>query len=220
MDRAHRGHAARVRAARCALGSGHLRHDAGREHRRAGAAHRAPAASGEHTRRARARLSDPTSPRDDPHRRRVVQQWFPPRCAARWRPANSASSSLPTPAGLTSARCRVPGMVGQGPGCPVGGPADCPATNSGQTLSFENSARLDACPWLRDRQNGACSATCVPVAIAGRTIGVLHVTAPPDAPPDGHDGRGSRTDRPQGGRAHRDAPHACPHRNRGSVPIP
>jgi diguanylate cyclase (GGDEF)-like protein len=76
------------------------------------------------------------------------------------------------------------GQDGEGPGCPVGGPADCPATSSGQTLTFPSSARLDACPWLRDRQNGACSAACIPVAIAGRTIGVLHVTAQPDAPPD------------------------------------
>ena len=76
------------------------------------------------------------------------------------------------------------GKDGDGPGCPVGGPADCPATSGGQTLVFPSSARLDACPWLRDRQNGACSASCVPVAIAGRTIGVLHVTGQPDAPPD------------------------------------
>ncbi len=76
------------------------------------------------------------------------------------------------------------GPDGEGPGCPVGGPADCPATSSGQTLTFSSSAQLDACPWLRDRQNGACSAACVPVAIAGRTIGVLHVTCEPDAPPD------------------------------------
>jgi diguanylate cyclase (GGDEF)-like protein len=76
------------------------------------------------------------------------------------------------------------GEDGEGPGCPVGGPADCPATNGGQTLVFASSAALDTCPWLRDRQNGACSATCVPVAIAGRTIGVLHVTGPVEAPPD------------------------------------
>jgi diguanylate cyclase (GGDEF)-like protein len=76
------------------------------------------------------------------------------------------------------------GPDGAGPGCPVGGPADCPATNGGQTLVFSNGTRFDACPWLRDRTDGPCSATCVPVAIAGRTIGVLHVTAPADAPPE------------------------------------
>jgi diguanylate cyclase (GGDEF)-like protein len=75
------------------------------------------------------------------------------------------------------------GPDGEGPGCPVGGPADCPATNTGQTLTFPSSARIDSCPWLRDRAKGACSAVCVPVAIAGRTIGVLHVTGEPDAPP-------------------------------------
>ena len=75
------------------------------------------------------------------------------------------------------------GAGGEGPGCPVGGPADCPATNSGQTHTFPSSARIDACPWLRDRQNGACSAVCVPVAIAGRTVGVLHVTGEAESPP-------------------------------------
>jgi diguanylate cyclase (GGDEF)-like protein len=75
------------------------------------------------------------------------------------------------------------GPDGEGPGCPVGGPADCPATNSGQTHTFPSSARIDACPWLRDRQDGACSAVCVPVAIAGRTIGVLHVTGEAEWPP-------------------------------------
>ena len=75
------------------------------------------------------------------------------------------------------------GPEGEGPGCPVGGPADCPATNSGQTHTFPSSVRIDACPWLRDRQNGACSAVCVPVAIAGRTVGVLHVTGEAESPP-------------------------------------
>jgi diguanylate cyclase (GGDEF)-like protein len=75
------------------------------------------------------------------------------------------------------------GPDGDGPGCPVGGPSDCPATNTGQTLTFRSSARIDSCPWLRDRARGACSAVCVPVAIAGRTIGVLHVTGEPEVPP-------------------------------------
>jgi diguanylate cyclase (GGDEF)-like protein len=75
------------------------------------------------------------------------------------------------------------GPDGVGPGCPVGGPADCPATSTGQTMTFPSSTRIDACPWLRDRANGACSAVCVPVAIAGRTIGVLHVTAESGTPP-------------------------------------
>lgn len=68
------------------------------------------------------------------------------------------------------------GGGGEGPGCPVGGPGDCPATNSGQTHVFSSASQLDACPHLRDRAHGSCSAVCVPVGIAGRTIGVLHVT--------------------------------------------
>ena len=71
-------------------------------------------------------------------------------------------------------------------GCAVGGPGDCPSAVRGQTHTFRSSARLDACPHLRVRANDTCSAVCVPVAIAGRSIGVFHVTAPNDAPPSEH----------------------------------
>jgi diguanylate cyclase (GGDEF)-like protein len=45
-------------------------------------------------------------------------------------------------------------------------------------LHFPTSRALDACPYLRDRPSGACSAACVPVSIAGRTIGVTHAVGP------------------------------------------
>lgn len=49
---------------------------------------------------------------------------------------------------------------------------------------FASSEELDACPYLQDRPYGACSATCVPVNVAGRSIGVLHTVGPPQQPPD------------------------------------
>jgi diguanylate cyclase (GGDEF)-like protein len=64
-------------------------------------------------------------------------------------------------------------------GCPVGTPRDCPAITRGQTQHFTDSDALDACPQLVDRPDGACSATCVPLSIGGKSIGVLHVI---DAP--------------------------------------
>jgi diguanylate cyclase (GGDEF)-like protein len=39
---------------------------------------------------------------------------------------------------------------------------------------FPSSRALDACPFLKNRPSGECSAACVPVSIAGRTVGVTH----------------------------------------------
>jgi diguanylate cyclase (GGDEF)-like protein len=63
-----------------------------------------------------------------------------------------------------------------GPGCGVMSPTECPATVRGQTQIWVSSADLDACPYLADRASGACSAVCVPVSIAGNTVGVVHAT--------------------------------------------
>jgi diguanylate cyclase (GGDEF)-like protein len=60
-------------------------------------------------------------------------------------------------------------------GCPVESPDRCIAARRGQTQLFPDSSALDACPKLRNRPEGRCGAVCVPVAIAGRTVGVLHV---------------------------------------------
>ncbi len=70
-----------------------------------------------------------------------------------------------------------------GPGCPVMTPGDCPAAIWGQTQVWSSSTALDACPYLRDRPTGECSAVCVPVSISGNTIGVVHATAPDGNPP-------------------------------------
>ena len=63
-------------------------------------------------------------------------------------------------------------------GCGVASPLACPAATVGHSLLFPSSRALDACPYLKDRPSGACSAACVPVSIAGRTIGVTHAVGP------------------------------------------
>ena len=71
-----------------------------------------------------------------------------------------------------------------GPGCPVMSPDDCPATNRGQTQTWPTSTALDTCPHLRDHDTGLCSAVCVPVSIAGKTVGVVHAIGPDHDPPN------------------------------------
>ena len=62
------------------------------------------------------------------------------------------------------------------PGCGVDSPHHCPAARRAQVQRFADSEELDACPKLRGRSGGAVSALCVPVAIMGRTVGVIHAT--------------------------------------------
>jgi diguanylate cyclase (GGDEF)-like protein len=66
----------------------------------------------------------------------------------------------------------------------VTSPEDCPAASSGQTRLFRSSDRLDACPFLRNREAGVMSAACVPVSIAGQTTAVIHTTNPAHELPD------------------------------------
>ncbi len=71
------------------------------------------------------------------------------------------------------------------PGCPVDAPRSCEAVRSGQTTTFTSSETIDACPKLRGRPKGPCSAVCTPVTVLGRTIGVLHAVGPVGSPPRG-----------------------------------
>jgi diguanylate cyclase (GGDEF)-like protein len=73
----------------------------------------------------------------------------------------------------------------EGTGCGVGSVAECPAASRGRIEVFPSSGEFDACPYLEGRAGGACSAVCVPVSIAGSSIGVLHATAPDREPPNG-----------------------------------
>lgn len=72
-----------------------------------------------------------------------------------------------------------------GPSCGVETPWGCPAVRRSRTMSFANSTDLDACPKLRHRPDGDCSALCVPVTVLGTPMGVIHTVAPVDSPPDG-----------------------------------
>ncbi len=70
------------------------------------------------------------------------------------------------------------------PGCPALVPGDCPAIRRGTTLTFTDGTAFSACPNLRDRGGDPCSAVCVPVSVAGRTVGVLHTTRENRVTPD------------------------------------
>ncbi len=70
-----------------------------------------------------------------------------------------------------------------GPGCAVTSPTECPAASWGQTQIWNSSTALDACPHLQSRPDGECSAVCVPVSLGGKTVGVVHSTAPDMHPP-------------------------------------
>jgi len=64
------------------------------------------------------------------------------------------------------------------PGCPVESPFSCFAVRRGSAIVFESSEALNACPKLRNREGGPCSAVCVPISFMGRSLGVLHATGP------------------------------------------
>ena len=68
-------------------------------------------------------------------------------------------------------------------GCGVVSPLDCPAATVGHALVFPSSHALNACPYLKARPSGDCSAACLPLSIAGRTVGVTHAIGPDDRPP-------------------------------------
>ena len=68
-------------------------------------------------------------------------------------------------------------------GCGVGSPLDRPAATVGHGLFFPSSRALDACPYLKNRPSGEASAACIPVSIAGRTVGVTHAVGRNNALP-------------------------------------
>jgi diguanylate cyclase (GGDEF)-like protein/PAS domain S-box-containing protein len=69
------------------------------------------------------------------------------------------------------------------PSCPVESPYSCVAVRRGHAVVFETSEALNACPKLRDRELGPCSAVCVPISFMGRSLGVLHATGPDGVSP-------------------------------------
>jgi diguanylate cyclase (GGDEF)-like protein/PAS domain S-box-containing protein len=73
----------------------------------------------------------------------------------------------------------------EAPGCPVKSPFSCVAVRRGSAVVFDSSESLNACPQLRGRESGPCSAVCAPVSFMGRALGVLHTTGPERAPLSG-----------------------------------
>lgn len=77
-------------------------------------------------------------------------------------------------------RVAVSAPDGRPPRCRVTSTDGCPAARTSQTMTFDDCGGIDACPQLRARATGAdgdrCAATCVPVSIMGRTMGVVHLT--------------------------------------------
>jgi diguanylate cyclase (GGDEF)-like protein len=71
-----------------------------------------------------------------------------------------------------------------GSSCAVTSPGDCPATRRNQTMQFAHNDALDACPFLRRRPGGACSATCVPIGVMGKSTGVVCAIGTPHQPAD------------------------------------
>ncbi|MGX7679035.1 diguanylate cyclase [Jatrophihabitans sp. DSM 45814] len=59
-------------------------------------------------------------------------------------------------------------------GCTVASPQECPAARRARVHHFPDSDAVNACPKLADRDQGRCSALCIPVAVMGRTVGVIH----------------------------------------------
>ena len=72
-------------------------------------------------------------------------------------------------------------------GCSVVSPLDCPAATVGHALLFPSSCALNACPYLKGRPSGECSAACLPVSIAGRTVGVTHAVGRDGVLPAAHE---------------------------------
>ncbi|MGZ4711357.1 MAG: diguanylate cyclase [Acidimicrobiia bacterium] len=72
-------------------------------------------------------------------------------------------------------------------GCSVVSPRDCPAATVGHALLFPSSGALNACPYLKGRPAGECSAACLPVSIGGRTVGVTHAVGRDGVLPNRHE---------------------------------
>jgi diguanylate cyclase (GGDEF)-like protein len=64
--------------------------------------------------------------------------------------------------------------------CGVTTPGDCPACAGGQLRLFEDNSLLDTCRFLRGRP--PVWTMCVPVSIAGQTVGVFRAQGPLDQP--------------------------------------
>lgn len=69
-----------------------------------------------------------------------------------------------------------------GPHCSVESPYGCMAVRRGNPVVFDHSDALNACSRLVGREACPVSAICVPLTFMGRSLGVLHATAPAEQP--------------------------------------
>jgi diguanylate cyclase (GGDEF)-like protein len=84
--------------------------------------------------------------------------------------------------GATHLRVATTHPTHGGPGCGVESTAKCIAVRRGSLMVFDSSDQLTACPHLKHRAAGPCSAVCAPVTFLGRSIGVIHSSAPLGTP--------------------------------------
>ena len=73
----------------------------------------------------------------------------------------------------------TPNVV-EGAGCSVSTLRGCRAVQHGHTETFDSSEAIDACTHLRGRSCGEIASVCVPLTVAGRNVGVLHVISTPE----------------------------------------
>lgn len=85
---------------------------------------------------------------------------------------------LMAPRGHLRLRSMASNPSAPAPECPVETTAGCVAIRRGQVVTAESSESINSCPRLRERPEGPCSATCVPVTVAGHPMGVLHSVGP------------------------------------------
>ena len=62
-------------------------------------------------------------------------------------------------------------------GCNVVSPLDCPAATVGHALVFPSSRALNACPYLKGRSSGECSAARQPVPLGAHELETLNFTS-------------------------------------------
>lgn len=95
------------------------------------------------------------------------------------------SELLMTPTGSSHELHEVAANTATGsPGCPVTHTEECLAIRRGQVVVTDSSEAINACPQLRGRPGGPCSAVCVPVGVEGQSVGVIHATAADRYPPE------------------------------------
>lgn len=74
----------------------------------------------------------------------------------------------------------------EAPGSPVDGAAACVALRRGQVSVFDGPRSINSCPMLRMSPHPEVSGVCVPVSVAARPAGVIHMTGPVGHPPAPH----------------------------------